>query len=595
MNHQSTMQHPALEKTLSRLFPAGRPYMLLLPAALLVTVFLWIPVAGTLLDSVHSSAGWSLRAYEELLGGAFRHIFFSTVVNSVWVTLGCLCLGVPTSYCMARINRPWLLTLTVLAVTGPFFVSALIRSYSWVVVLGNNGLVNGALLSLHLIDQPVRLAYTHLGMIVAMVQVELPLFILPAYSVMRRVPPDLRRSAQSLGSDPVTAFLTVFLPLAAPGVIAGCALVFMTSLGFYETPALLGPPGTYFLSQAIEVRVNSLADQSGAAAHAVVLLVLVGGLTSACMSPLLLALSSTSAQQSVSPSSGLKSGMQRFYGAVAHSIERVVRRLARFRWPIAISIASFTFMLLIVPLLILFPLAFSSAPFVSFPPPGLSAKWFTSYLSSAQWVDSTLQSLFIGLTSAALATVAGGLAVLGGARLSAKLRFAVFVNGAVPLVISPIVMAVAMFYLAARLGLIGSPLAFISAYAVMGLPYPIFVIGAALTRLDPSLSRAATSLGATAPVVLRTVIVPLLGAAILSGFVFAFLIGFNDVDVALFLNSSSMKTLPLLMLEDIREEITPRPAAVAVVLIVGTASFFLVCSVMRKIYRKVLDFVRNFY
>jgi putative spermidine/putrescine transport system permease protein len=114
-----------------------------------------------------------------------------------------------------------------------------------------------------------------------MVQVELPLFILPAYSVMRRVPPDLRRSAQSLGSDPVTAFLTVFLPLAAPGVIAACALVFMTSLGFYETPALLGPPGTYFLSQAIEVRVSSLVDQSGAAAHAVVLLVLVGGLTSA--------------------------------------------------------------------------------------------------------------------------------------------------------------------------------------------------------------------------------------------------------------------------------------------------------------------------
>lgn len=595
MNHQSTMQRPALAKVLYRLFPPGHPYMLLLPAAVLVTVFLWIPVVSTLLDSVHSPAGWSLRAYGELFGGAFRHIFLSTVVNSVWVTLGCLCLGVPTSYCMTRIGRPWLLALAVLAVTVPFFVSALIRSYSWVAVLGNNGLVNRTLLSLHLIHQPLRLAYTHLGMIVAMVQVELPLFILPAYSVMRRIPPDLRRSAQSLGSDPVTAFLTVFLPLAAPGVIAACALVFMTSLGFYETPALLGPPGTYFLSQAIEVRVNSLADQSGAAAHAVVLLVLVGGLTSACMSPLLIALSTTSAQEPVNPSSGLRSGMQHLYGAVAHSIERAVRKLAKFRWPIAILIASFTFMLLIVPLIILFPLAFSSAPYVSFPPPGLSLQWFTSYLDSAQWVDSTLQSLSIGLTSAVLATLAGGLAVLGGAKLSAKLRVVVFVNGAVPLVISPIVMAVAMFYLAARLGLVGSPFAFVSAYAVMGLPYPIFVIGAALTRLDPSLSRAATSLGATAPVVLRTVIVPLLGAAILSGFVFAFLIGFNDVDVALFLNSSSMKTLPLLMLEDIREEITPRPAAVAVVLILGTALFFSACAVMRRIYRKFSDFIKNLY
>lgn len=74
MNHQSMIQRAALERGLSRLFPTERPYMLLLPAALMVTVFLWIPVASTLLDSVHSSSGWSLRAYEELFGGAFRHI-----------------------------------------------------------------------------------------------------------------------------------------------------------------------------------------------------------------------------------------------------------------------------------------------------------------------------------------------------------------------------------------------------------------------------------------------------------------------------------------------------------------------------------------
>jgi putative spermidine/putrescine transport system permease protein len=550
----------------------GARLLTLLPALLLMAGFFWAPLASTALASLRGPAGWSLEAYSRLVDGAFAPILLATLQDSALVTLGCLCLGLPTAYALTRINRRWL-PLLLVVVIAPLLVSSLIRSYSWVAILGNQGLVNRALLALGLVDRPVKLVYTRLGMLIAMVQVQLPLFILPAFSVMRRIDRSLLRAARSLGADQIVAFVTVFLPLAWPGIAAAAILVFIGALGFFETPALLGPPGAYFLSQSIEARIDSLADQPGAAAQAIVLLGLVG-LLALVAAALLRPAPARPWRAGGRSSQPFRQRWVLRVGELGGWLERATRRLAPWRWALVGPVAAATLVLLALPLLVLLPLAFSAAPYLSFPPPGLSLRWIRRYLEDPDWTAATLFTLQVAAAAALLATAAGLAAVVGAARTGPRLRLAVQLAGVAPLVVSPMVLAVAIYGLAARVGLVGSPFAFAGSYALMGLPYAILVIGAAHRRLDPALPRAAVSLGAGPLAALLTVVMPLLAAAIASAFVFAFLAALNDLAVGLFLSSAAHRTLSVCMWDEVRQEITPRMAAVAVVLLGAGAALY---------------------
>jgi ABC-type spermidine/putrescine transport system permease subunit II len=197
-------------------------------------------------------------------------------------------------------------------------------------------------------------------------------------------------------------------------------------------------------------------------------------------------------------------------------------------------------------------------------------------------MHGTLLSIQLAAIAAAIATVAGGLGVLNLGALPRRLRTTALLMGTAPLVISPMVLSVSIFYIVARLGFIGSPVAFIGTYALMGLPFPVLIIGAALTKLEPSLHRAAASLGARPVAVLTTVTLPLLSAAVASAFLFAFIVAFNDLSVSLFLSSESTRTLPLLMWDDVRQEITPRLAAVSVVVLLAGSTFWVIVTTLRK-------------
>jgi putative spermidine/putrescine transport system permease protein len=542
----------------------------LVPAAFLVIAFLWLPLITTVIDSLQTPTGWSLANYRQLAGETFPKILLATVGDSAGVTALCILLGVPTAYTLSRMEGR-LVPVLLFALTIPLFVSSLIRSYSWVAILGNRGLLNQTFLALGLIERPIKMAYTQTGMFAAMVQVQLPLFVLPAYSVMRRVDPRVRRAAQSLGADPITAFFTVFLPLALPGIGVASLLVFIGSLGFFETPALLGPPGAYLVSQSIEVRVNSLGDQAGAAAQAIALLVLTLGLLGIAA----LARNLTSKQKDRRRVIGRTSLLARPLGSLA-------RMIAPWRWLVVGSLAAAVVILTVLPLVILVPLSFSAASYLSFPPNTFSFRWFEAYVATPEWMHGTLLSIQFAAMAAAIATVAGGLSVLNLDALPRSLRSTALLMGTAPLVISPMVLSVSIFYIVARLGLIGSPLAFIGTYALMGLPFPVLIIGAALTKLDPALNRAAASLGARPVAILTTVTLPLLSAAVASAFLFAFVVGFNDLSVSLFLSSGTSRTLPLLMWDDVRQEITPRLAAVSVVVLLAGTTFWAVSTTLRK-------------
>ena len=190
---------------------------------------------------------------------AFSDILARTFSISAVVTLICILLGYPLAYWLATLNERKA-NLMMILVLLPFWTSVLVRIAAWIVLLQTNGLVNRFLMFTGLTGEPVPLLFNRLGVIIAMVHILLPFMILPLYSVMKSVPGNYVRAAVSLGSTPLAAFFRVYVPQTYPGVAAGGLLVFITSIGYYVTPALLGGPAdqmlSYYVAQYTNVDVN---------------------------------------------------------------------------------------------------------------------------------------------------------------------------------------------------------------------------------------------------------------------------------------------------------------------------------------------------
>ena len=189
----------------------------------------------------------------------FGAILLRTFGISALVTLWCLVLGYPLAYWLSTLPARRANVLMILVLV-PFWTSILVRVAAWIVLLQSEGLVNHALLGLHLIEQPLALLFNRTGVVIAMTHILLPFMILPLYSVMTGVPPTYLRAAVSLGSPPLAAFLRVYVPQTYPGIGAGALLVFILSIGYYVTPALLGGPSdqmlSYYIAQYTNVTVN---------------------------------------------------------------------------------------------------------------------------------------------------------------------------------------------------------------------------------------------------------------------------------------------------------------------------------------------------
>jgi putative spermidine/putrescine transport system permease protein len=191
------------------------------------------------------------RAYSGILVRTFQVSFFVTVL--------CLLLAYPLSYWLSTLPERKANILMILVLV-PFWTSILVRVAAWIVLLQSEGLVNGALLGTGVISEPLALLFNRTGVIISMVHILLPFMILPLYSVMKSVPPTYVRAAVSLGSAPLAAFFRVYVPQTFPGIGAGALLVFILSIGYYITPALLGGADdqmlSYYIARYTNVEVN---------------------------------------------------------------------------------------------------------------------------------------------------------------------------------------------------------------------------------------------------------------------------------------------------------------------------------------------------
>ncbi len=556
---------------MGRSLKGNGPLLLLLPAlAVLALVYAW-PL-GQLLLLGFEPPRWTLSQYRQIIQDPYMlGVLLRTIRLAFEVSLLCLLLGYPVAYLMRRSSARWQRVITLLVIL-PLWTSILVRSYAWIVLLGRQGLVNRTLQSLGLIDAPVSLLYNRFAVYVAMVHIMLPFMVLPVFSVMRRIDLRLVAAAETLGASRLAAFTWVFLPLSLPGVVAGALLVFIMSLGFFVTPALLGGLRDVTYVMLIEKQVNEFLNWERAAAMSVILLIVTVAFV------VLYQRSETAGAATGTGAVGRRRWGARASGFVAGAVLRAVLaarrqlglagRAPKPRWRVtANDLAAWVILVaLVLPLTVLFPLAFTASPFLEFPPPAYSVRWFANYFSRADWLMPTVTSFQVATITMVLATVCGTLAATGlvrGRFRGKGLLMAVILS---PMIIPTIVIAIAIYYLFARHRLVGSSLGLVIAHLVLAIPYVVVVIVGALRTTDESLEHAALTLGASRRRAFLRVTLPLIMPAVLTAAFFAFLASFDDLVIALFISGTRAATLPKRMWEGIRFEIDPTIAAVSALL-----------------------------
>lgn len=247
-------------------------WLLLAPSLLALSVFFIYPLIKMLSFSLYSPEfTWQhyLRIIDEPV---WINVLWITLRISLWVTLSTLLLGYPLAWFLVRL-KPRTANIFLIIVIIPYFTSVLVRTYAWMVLLGTQGIVNQGLIALGLVSEPLKLMYTSTGVLIGMTYILLPYMVLALYSVMRGIDLTLLSVAESLGASRLKAFWRVIVPLSLPGAAAGGLLVFIMSLGFFITPALMGGPQQTMISMVIESQIETYFDWGFGSALSALLLV----------------------------------------------------------------------------------------------------------------------------------------------------------------------------------------------------------------------------------------------------------------------------------------------------------------------------------
>lgn len=249
--------------------------LLLGPVILMFLIGFAIPIISFLWNSIAEigSLPEIATAFVETAGSraAIKAMITSNVIALI-VTLCALLIAYPVAayLCMAGRFR---FTVVIFCIVVPYFTSMIVRTYSWMILLGRNGVVNNALMSLGITDEPLALLYNRFGVIVGMTYILLPYMVLTLFAAMKSVDPSFMRAALSLGAGRFYAFRRIYFPLTAHGVVSGSLIVFILAVGFFITPALMGGPEDTMTAMLIQRSVEIMFDWASAAILSIQLLV----------------------------------------------------------------------------------------------------------------------------------------------------------------------------------------------------------------------------------------------------------------------------------------------------------------------------------
>lgn len=555
------------------------------PLCILLLALLVYPVGQLLLQSFYGEdGGFGIEQYRRLFQSTvYVDVLLITLRISLWTTFFAVVAGFPVAYLISSLPRQRKGSLLFWVVLS-FWTSFLVRTFAWVVILGRNGPLNQLLLAMGVIDAPADLMYQFGSVIVGMVHALMPLAVLTMLSVMENIDRNLPKAAATLGAKPGTAFWKIYFPLSLPGVAAAGIMVFVTAIGFFITPALLGGRRETMITQIIIDQIFQTLNWGFAGAISVLLLIVV--LLVFGVYDKLLGLSSMAGGSVDRSGANNKGGVVYRVGEAILNVLATVsdwllqvlpkrkRRRAsdpgqsRTMWAVVIMVLIF----LSLPAFLMFPLSFNAESGLNWPPRGFSLQWYEQMFASPVWMRAIVRSLIVGVGAGVLAMLIGTPVafMLVRSQIRGKGFWLAFVLS--PIVVPRMIIAVGMFYFFAKVGLVGTAIGLILGHTVIAVPYVVITMMAVLRNYDTRLDFAAQSLGATPWATLRFVTFPILGAGLLSSFLFAFATSFDELTIALFSSGGISATLPKQFWDEVTLQISPVIAAVSTCLFVFIAA-----------------------
>ncbi|HEX6959533.1 MAG TPA: ABC transporter permease subunit [Ferrovibrio sp.] len=540
-----------------------RPVLQLTPALLLVVLCFLLPLGRAIWGSIDGAAFDFSRYGTILAEPLYRDVLLRSFEIALVVMLCCLMAGYPIAYLLTAIPRRRAALLVVFLLV-PLFTAFLIRTYGWMSLLGRHGVLNTMLLALGVVDQPLRLLGTRLAVYIGMVHVLAPIAVFTLYASMARIDHALLRAARVLGAHPLQAFLRIYLPLSLPGIVAAGLLVFILAIGFFIAPVLLGSPADTMIAQLVVTQITSLSDLAFGYALAVLLLLVT-------VAALLIAGRLVPLEQIWAPQASSIGGRGRRRGRPGRlagpvrwlgvQLERgLIAVLGRPAWLGGLLLRGYAVLFvafMLAPLVVVYILSFSDSPFLVFPPPGFSWRWYEAFLTSPEWRAALWMSLRLAILVASLAVVIAAAAAFALVRGLLPGKRVVFFLIIAPLLVPVIIVALCLYVASADFGLLGSFPGLVIGHLLIAVPYAIVVLLGAVRGLDRTLEHAAATLGATAVLTLRRVVLPALLPGLASAWIMAFLHSFDELLVTLFLLGRQTETLPIRMWAEIRMQFDP--------------------------------------
>lgn len=473
---------------------------------------------------------------DDLLWQVVQHSLMLAAVSTTITVL----LAFPAAYIVSRLSRQ-LSSLLLVAILMPFWVSIIVRLFAFTTILGRQGLINSALSLVGL--GPFALLYNTFATVTGMVAYLLPYLVLILLSAMRSIDTSLLTAARTMGASERRVFLDIYFPQIRPALASGMVLVFVLSLGFFLTPAILGGPHNLTIPIFIQQQVQTFQWGKAAAMGVVLLAVSTLGYVAALK---------------IGGRGILTPAQHGTRGAASEEPLRLTPVTA-LCW-LALGVV---LVLLILPLLVVIPTAFTETTQIRFPPVGFSWKWFAEVVTSPLWIESLLKSIRVGLATAVVSTACGLALARVGMRLASPFwRTLIQVGAITPLIVPVILLGIGVFDIQGRLGLLGTDIGLVLAHAVLCLPLTFLVLANALSFVDGSMEQAAWTMGAGRSRAFWSVIVPSLVPALVGSFVISFVTSWDEAVIAMF-QTELDKTLPVTIYSFLKSGITPAVSAVA--------------------------------
>lgn len=551
---------------------------MLLPVIGFCAVFFLYPLLKIALRSVFTPSP-SFSHYRRIMADpTYLYLIWNTVRISLEVSIGALIVGYPIAVWLSRLKGA-MLAVGLMLIMLPLWTSALVRNYAWIILLRRGGPVSNLIEGLGF-GTP-KLLYNEAAVLLGMIYTLLPYTVFTLYNSMRNLDLRLVAAARGLGATPAQAFLRVYLPLSMPAVTAASLLVFIIAIGFFITPALLGGGHVEMIAPEIDTQMNVLADWGFGAALSVVLFLIVAlvmvvsvgffdvealGFQKRAAVPVV-------PEGTAGPAQVLDMAAARRLSPMEPPASRARAYARPPRATGAMLHTAFSLLVLctmVVPIVVIAGSSFTASNYIAFPPQGWSLNWYRQVFTDRGWVEAASLSVKAAALSAMSAVIVGTIAALGLVRGRFPGRQAVYLLIIAPMIVPTIVMAVGTYFLFIDLKLLGTIWSFVLAYTVQCVPIVVLVVSSALRRVNISLERSATILGASPVRAFFSVTAPAIWPAAATAGLFSFIHAFDDVVIAQFIAGTANVTLPKKMWVALVYSIDPTISVVSTVFVAAS-------------------------